>query len=68
MCDPLGARLTAHQTLILEKLYYHIFSTPDQTGANFDHMKHDLVRWLNHHSLEELPDALEYYLANPTVI
>ena len=21
--------------------------------------------WLNHHSLEELPDALEYYLANP---
>ena len=33
----------------------------------FDHLKHDLVLWLNHHSFEELPDALEYYsyLADP---
>ena len=28
-------------------------------------LKHDQVLWLNHHSFEELPDALEYYLVNP---
>ena len=39
--------------------------TLGQPRAIFDHLKHDLVLWLNHHSLEELPDALEYYLVNP---
>ena len=53
------------QTLTLEKLYHHIFFTPGQTKANSDQLTHDLVLWLNHHSFEELPDALEYYLAIP---
>ena len=30
-----------------------------------DHLKHDLVLWLKHHRFDELPDALEYYLASP---
>ena len=53
------------QTLTLEKLYHHLFSTPGQTRVNSDQLTHDLVLWLNHHSFEELPDALEYYLADP---
>ena len=55
-----------HWTLALEKLYHHLFSTPEHDSTSIDHLKHDLVLWLNHHSFEELPDALEYYLANPT--
>ena len=49
----------------LEKLYHHIFSTLGQTRANSNQLTHDLVLWMNHHIFEELPDALEYYLANP---
>ena len=54
-----------HQTLALEKIYHHIFSTPDHDSTSITHLTHDLVLWLNHHSFEELPDALEYYLADP---
>ena len=36
-----------------------------QPKAILDHLKHDLELWLNHHSFEELPHALEYYLVNP---
>ena len=54
------------QTLALEKLYQHLFSTPEHDSTSIDHLKHDLVLSLNHHSFEELPDALEYYLADPT--
>ena len=54
-----------HPTLALEKLYHHIFSTTKCDSTSIDHLKHDLVLWLNHHSFEELPDALEYYLADP---
>ena len=53
-----------HQTLTLERLYHHLFSTLGQPRRIFDHLKHDLVLWLSHHSFEELPDALEYYLVN----
>ena len=67
MCNPIGAGLVTCQTQIKtqEKLYHHLFSTPGQPRAFFDHLKHDLVLWLSHHSFEELPDALEYYLVNP---
>ena len=65
MCIPIGARLKTHQTLALEKLYHHLFSTPNCDSTSIDHLTHDLVLWLNHHSFEELPDALEYYLADP---
>ena len=56
------------QTLTLEKLYHHLFSTPECDSTSIDPLKHDLVLWLNHHSFEELPDALEYYsyLVNTT--
>ena len=54
-----------HWTLTLEKLYHYLFSAPGQTRANSDQLTHDLVLWLNHHSFEELSDALEYYLADP---
>ena len=54
------------QKLALQKLYHHLFSTPEHDSTSIDHLKHDLVLWLNHHSFEELPDALEYYLAAPT--
>ena len=54
-----------HQSLALETLHHHLFSTPDHDNTVIDHLAHDLVLWLNHHSFEELPDALEYYLANP---
>ena len=52
-------------TLALEKLNHHLFSTPDHDNTVIDHITHDLVLWLNHHSFEELPDALEYNLADP---
>ena len=65
MCYPIGARLVTHQTLALEKLYHHLFSTPECDSTSIDCLKNDLVLWLNHHSFEELPDALEYYLADP---
>ena len=64
MCYPIGARLATRQTLALEKLYHHLFSTPECDSTSIDHLKHDLVLWLTHHSFEELPDALEYYLAD----
>ena len=54
-----------HYTLTLAKLYHHIFSTPGQTRANSDQPTDHVVLWLNHHCFEELPDSLEYYLANP---
>ena len=54
-----------HWTLALEKLYHNIFSTHKHDSASIDHLKHDLVLWLNHHSFGELPDALEYYLTDP---
>ena len=53
------------QTLALEKLYHHLFSTPEHDSTSITHLKHDLVLYLHHHSFEELPDALEYYLADP---
>ena len=65
MCYPVGARLATRQTLALEKLYNHLFSTPECDSTSIDHLTHDLVLWLNHHSFDELPDALEYYLADP---
>ena len=55
-----------HWTLALEKLYHHLFSTPERDSTSIDHLKHDLVLWLTHHSFEELPDDLEVYLADPT--
>ena len=51
--------------LALEKLYHHLFSTSGCDSTSIDQLKHDLVLWLTHHSFEELPDALEYYLADP---
>ena len=61
---PFLERLASHWTLTLEKLYHHIFSTPGQPRSVSEHLRRDLVLWLNHHSFEELPDALEYYLVN----
>ena len=66
MCYPTGQRLAQHRILALDTLYQHLFSTPGRDTTTIDHLKHDLVLWLTHHSFEELPDALEYYLANPT--
>ena len=54
-----------HWSQALEKLYHHLFSTPECDSTSIDHLKHYQVLWLNHHSFEELPDALEYYLADP---
>ena len=65
MCYAIGARLMTCQTLALEKLYHHLFSTPEHDSTSIDQLKHDLVLWLNDHSFEELPDALKYYLAVP---
>ena len=65
MCYLIGSGLVKHQTLALKKLYHHLFSTPDHDNTVIDHVKHDLVLWLTHLSFEELPDALEYYLADP---
>ena len=41
------------------------FLYPGCDTTTIDQLKHDLVLWLTHHSCEELPDALEYYLADP---
>ena len=65
MCYPIGARLAQCRILALEKLYHHLFSTPGRDTTTSNQLKYDLVLWLTHHSFEELPDALEYYLANP---
>ena len=65
MTTLIGDRLASHWTLILEKTYHHIFSTPNQPRSVSEHLRHDLVLWLNHHNFEELPDDLEYYLVNP---
>ena len=65
MCYPIGARLKTCRTLAQEKLYHHLFSTPECDSTSITHLKHDLVLWLHHHSFEELPDALKYYLADP---
>ena len=65
MCYPIGARLAQHRILALDTLYHHLFSTPGRDATTTSQLKHDLVLWLNHHSFEELPDAQEYYLADP---
>ena len=65
MCYPIGARLAQRRILALDTLYHHLFSTPGCDATTVDQLKHDLVLWLTHHSFEELPDALEYYLADP---
>ena len=65
MCYPIGARLAHHRILALDTLYHHLFSTPGRDATTINQLKHDLVLWLTYHSFEELPDALEYYLADP---
>ena len=65
MCYPIGARLAQRRILALDTLYHHLFSTPGRDVTTINQLKHDLVLWLTHHSFEELPDALEYYLADP---
>ena len=65
MTTIIGDRLASCWTITLEKLYYHIFSTPDQPRSVSENIRHDQVLWLNHHNFEELPDALEYYLVDP---
>ena len=65
MCHPIGAKLAQRRILALDTLYHHLFSTPGCDAITIDQLKHDLVLWLTHHSFEELPDALEYYLADP---
>ena len=55
-----------HCVIALEKLYHHLFSSPGCDSTSRDQLKHDLVLWLTHHSFEELPDALEYYVADPS--
>ena len=66
MIDLIGARFAMQWTLTQEKLYHDRFSTPGQSRAILDQLKHDLELWLSHHSFEELPDALEHYLVSPT--
>ena len=65
MCNHIGGRLINHQTLALGKLYNYLLSMLVQPRAIFDQLKHGQVLWLNHHSFEKLPDALEYYLVDP---
>ena len=65
MCYPIGARLAQCRILALDTLYHHLFSTPGRDATTINQLKHDLVLWLTHHRFEELPDALEYYLADP---
>ena len=65
MCYPIGVRLAQRHILDLDTLYHRLFSTPGHDTNTIDQLKHDLVLWLTHHSFEELPDALEYYLADP---
>ena len=64
MCYPIGVKLAQRHILALDTLYHHLFSTPGHDTTTIDQLKHDLVLWLTHHSFEELPDALEYYLAD----
>ena len=65
MCYPIGVRLAQRRILDLDTLYHRLFSTPGRDTNTIEQLKHDLVLWLTHHSFEELPDALEYYLADP---
>ena len=65
MCYPIGVRLVQRRILALDTLYHHLFSTPGHDTTTIDQLKHDLGLWLNLHSFEELPDAIEYYLADP---
>ena len=65
MCYPIGARLAQCRILALDTLYHHLFSTPGHDATTIDQLTHDQELWLTHHSFEELPDALEYYLADP---
>ena len=65
MCYPIGARLAQHRILALDTLHHHLLSTPGHDATTINQLKHDLVLRLTHHSFEELPDALEYYLADP---
>ena len=65
MCYPIGATLAQRRIIALEKLYHNLFSTPGCDTTTNNKLIHDLVIWLTHHSFEELPDALEYYLADP---
>ena len=65
MCYPIGVKLAQCCILALDTLYHHLFSTPGHDTTTIDHLQHNLVLWLTHHSVEELPDALEYYLADP---
>ena len=65
MCYPIGGRLAQRCILALDTLYQHLFYAPGHDTTTIDQLKHDLVLWLTHHSFEELPDALEYYLADP---
>ena len=65
MCYPIGARLAQRRILAQDTLYHHLFSTPGRDATTINQLQHDLVLWLTHHSFEELPDALEYYLADP---
>ena len=65
MCYPIGVRPAQRRILALDTLYHHLFSTPGRDTTTIDQLKHDLVLWLTHHSFEELPDALEYYLVDP---
>ena len=60
MCYPIGAKLAQRCILALDTLYHNLFSTPGRGTTTIDQLKHNLVLWLNHHSFEELPDALEY--------
>ena len=62
---PIGVRLAQRRILALDTLYHHLFSTPGRDTTTIDQLKHNLVLWLTHHSFEELPEALEYYLADP---
>ena len=65
MCYPIGVRLDQRRILALDTLYHHLFSTHGCDTNTINQLKHNLVLWLTHHSFKELPDALEYYLADP---
>ena len=65
MCYPIGAKLAQCHILALDTLYHNLFSTPGRDTTTIEQLKDNLVLWLTHHSFEELPDALEYYLADP---
>ena len=61
----IGARFTMCRAKTLEKLLCHLFSGQGQPQAISDHLRSDLELWLDHHTFDELPDALEYYPVNP---